>query len=139
MSLTFSSSSWLFCYTCGGVFTGDFADICGTTQVTQSCPNQQDGINDACSANDDVNDVLGKLCDDGKPSSIVTGIGAVVEFLQPELADGALALIAEGCTETKAGQAISGAVSDVCSVWKTGLLSFLCGFEVEPNSLFKPR
>ncbi|PPQ75246.1 hypothetical protein CVT26_014811 [Gymnopilus dilepis] len=118
---TFDGSPWLFCYICGAADpTADFADVCGTNQVTNSCPDQQDAINDACKANGDVNDVLGKLCDDGKPSSIVAGIAGVVTFLQPELAEGAIELLTEGCAETKAGQTVSSAVGDICNVWQTG-------------------
>ncbi|PPQ79166.1 hypothetical protein CVT25_002793 [Psilocybe cyanescens] len=116
---TFDGTPWLFCYTCGSALDGNFADVCGTTQVTQSCPNQKDSISQVCNENGDINNVLGKLCDDGKPSAIVTGITAVVSFLMPELAEGAISLMEEGCVETKAASTISSGVSQVCDIWKT--------------------
>ncbi|PPQ78633.1 hypothetical protein CVT25_010597 [Psilocybe cyanescens] len=116
---TFDGTPWLFCYTCGPAIGGNFADVCGTTQVTQSCPNQKDSISQVCNANGDINDVLGKLCDNGKPSAIVLGIGTAVTFFMPELADGALSLMEEACVETKGVSTISSDVSQVCDVWKT--------------------
>jgi len=117
---TFDGTPWLFCYTCGSTLSGNFADVCGgTTQVTQSCPNQDDAISQACKGDGDVNNVLGALCDDGKPSAIVTGISVVVDFFMPELAEGALSLVTEGCGEIKGAQTISSDVSQVCNVWPT--------------------
>ncbi|PPQ95862.1 hypothetical protein CVT26_015601 [Gymnopilus dilepis] len=106
-----------YCFTCGQTQSGDFSTVCGGSQVTQTCSNQDDVITKACNANNDVNEVLGALCEDGKPTSTVTDISTVVEFAVPELAAGAISLITLGCVEIAGAQAVSDVVSDVCQVW----------------------
>ncbi|KAF9062798.1 hypothetical protein BDP27DRAFT_1427567 [Rhodocollybia butyracea] len=62
---------------------------------------------------------LGRSVTTENPARSSLGFQWLLIFFMPELAEGALSLVTEGCGEIKGAQTISSDVSQVCNVWPT--------------------
>ncbi|KDQ13888.1 hypothetical protein BOTBODRAFT_363048 [Botryobasidium botryosum FD-172 SS1] len=142
-SKTNDGSPSMLCYECGPITNGSFVEACGSSteqaallststssvstptqsgsnsprSLKESCPNQPDPINNACNADAGVSAVLSVLCTNGRPSVIVTGISAVIDFFEPELALGTIVVIRAACL-AKTVSSLAGIGANVCQLWQ---------------------